>query len=837
MKRNCFLLLLVLLPLFASAEDKSGYVGDWIDLEIEYSSNKLLGDATWDIMSGPSLCVDFLTRTGTKTSIKIVTYFTETLKLRVKYQLKNGQNKYEYFNITCNPVTLNVTPASIQLEIGGKEYIHYTISPAGKNPQVSYVSSNKNVATVNSAGEVLAKGEGSAKIKVTNNMGPEVEILVTVGPNPGPNPDPDPDKVYEKTIEGINMGFWIESGYAKVSENCISSANGRVTIPDCVSDGYLLYSVNAIYNAAFRNISGLTELVIPNSVRWVQNNFVLGCQNLTSIVCKAQTPPQISTDKSLVDGDEARITLYVPEGCISKYKEANGWKRFNLIRTIGKENENPTLELSASPYGGTLSAGTKVYLTAKADGAIVYDADIYYTTDESTPTKNSKKYNSSGIEIYETCTLKAIAYKDGYETSDVLTVKYSISEHISEAIVIDATNFPDKNFRKYLLEQDYGNDGVISENEIKRVNSIYVENCDIYNLKGIEFFTELTYLNCSRNELTSLDVSNNSKLNVIYCYKNNIKGKEWENLINSLPYNYSIQNNPIYVAWSHWPITDYPSDGLTTDMVAKAKAKGWTPYYYSDAVDYYLEYEGCDLSNIKIDETNFPDANFRNYLLGQDFGKDGILTELEIKNITFMALIAEDIGSLKGIEYFTSLENLYCSWNSLGSLDLSKNTKLKMLDCYHCGLSSLDVSQNTLLETIDCRANYVLTSLDLSSNKALKTLYCASNNIKDSGMDNLINSLPLRSSNDGKLYVYSGSTDNNVCTVTQVATAKARGWIPYYDANTNDWQEYAGSDPSAIKGILMDRSSNTPIYNLNGQRLDKPCKGVNIIRGKKVVIR
>ena len=178
-------------------------------------------------------------------------------------------------------------------------------------------------------------------------------------------------------------------------------------------------------------------------------------------------------------------------------------------------------------------------------------------------------------------------------------IKGYSEETPASGVAIDEKNFPDTNFRKYLLEQDYGNDGFINENEIKRINTIYVDNCDIYNLKGIEFFTDLSYLNCSRNKLTSLDVSKNSKLNVIYCYKNNIKGNEWDKLINSLPYNYSLEDNYLYVAWSHWPLEEYPSDGLTTDMVAKAKAKGWMPYYYSDAIESYLEYEGCNPSSIK----------------------------------------------------------------------------------------------------------------------------------------------------------------------------------------------------------------------------------------------
>ena len=89
---------------------------------------------------------------------------------------------------------------------------------------------------------------------------------------------------------------------------------------------------------------------------------------------------------------------------------------------IAKGSENSTkLTLSANPSGGQVEKGTKVILTAKATGSTV-SADIYYTTNGTTPTKYSTKYTTSGITINEACTLKAIAYKDGYETSDVLPV-------------------------------------------------------------------------------------------------------------------------------------------------------------------------------------------------------------------------------------------------------------------------------------------------------------------------------------------------------------------------------------------------------------------------------
>ncbi len=39
---------------------------------------------------------------------------------------------------------------------------------------------------------------------------------------------------------------------------------------------------------------------------------------------------------------------------------------------------------------------------------------------------------------------------------------------------------------------------------------------------------------------------------------------------------------------------------------------------------------------------------------------------------------------------------------------------------------------------------------------------------------------------------------------------------------------------TSIQNFKMGSNINSPIYNLNGQRLDKPHKGINIISGKKV---
>ena len=117
---------------------------------------------------------------------------------------------------------------------------------------------------------------------------------------------------------------------------------------------------------------------------------------------------------------------------------------------------------------------------------------------------------------------------------------------------------------------------------------------------------------------------------------------------------------------------------------------------------------------VTIDETNFPDQNFRNYVSAYcDQDGDGTLSESEIAARTGLYLDKREIYSLKGIEYFTSLQSLDCSLNKLTTLDLSSNTALTTLNCGGNYLTSLDVSGNTALTSLNC-GNNQLTSLDVS---------------------------------------------------------------------------------------------------------------------------
>ena len=143
--------------------------------------------------------------------------------------------------------------------------------------------------------------------------------------------------------------------------------------------------------------------------------------------------------------------------------------------------------------------------------------------------------------------------------------------------------------------------------------------------------------------------------------------------------------------------------------------------------------------NLLINETNFPDANFRSYISTSfDPSGNGFLTLEQVAAVTEIDCWDQAIVNLKGVEYFTALTSLTCgdsSTNVLASLDVSKNTALTKLICCQGQLTELDVSKNTQLTVLWCFANQ-LTSLDVSKNTALLELYCGGNRLTSLNLAN-----------------------------------------------------------------------------------------------------
>lgn len=365
-------------------------------------------------------------------------------------------------------------------------------------------------------------------------------------------------------------------------------------------------------------------------------------------------------------------------------------------------------------------------------------------------------------------------YSDGY---DVLRwVRQPID---GTSISINEENFPDDIFRNYLLYK-YGSDGLLTEEEITEIKSLSVNSYNISSLKGIEFFTALEELECHDNQLTTLDLSNNIALKKLYCYSNPLVSLNISGCALLLKLNCC-------------------SCQLTTLDISKNTKLEW------------LECDDNKLTTLNISKN------------------------LELKSLYCYNNQLTSIDLTKNIK----LEEILCPQNLLTNLDVSKNTALEYLECGRNQLTTLDVSHNPALKTVYCDANQ-FTTLDFSNNASLTYLFPYRNKIRGAGLDALINSLPIVS--NGKIFFINNmwNDEENECTTTQVAAAKAKGWTIFYQNGIDwdwNWVEYEGIDPSGIIGTCVDRKSSGPKYNLSGQQLTTPRKGINIINGKKVIIR
>ena len=304
-----------------------------------------------------------------------------------------------------------------------------------------------------------------------------------------------------------------------------------------------------------------------------------------------------------------------------------------------------------------------------------------------------------------------------------------------DAIDINATNFPDERFCSYLLAQDYGKDKILTESEIKGITDLNVSYKGIKDLKGIEHFTALTKLNCSRNGLKSLDVSKNTALMELNCSNNS----------------------------------------LTSLDVTKNTA---------------LTVLKCSDNSLKSLDVS------KNTALRELYCGVNSLTSLDVTKNTALTVLSCSNNSLSPLDVSknTALTALSCSNNSLKSLDVSKNTALTRLDCYVNSLESLDVSKNTALTQLDCYGNS-LTSLDVTKNTALVTLICYGNQISGTAMTSLVNSLRSVSGRTCYLYVCSDKAAiDNIISTAQVNIATGKGWEVKKYGSDGKAVDYAGID-------------------------------------------
>ena len=311
------------------------------------------------------------------------------------------------------------------------------------------------------------------------------------------------------------------------------------------------------------------------------------------------------------------------------------------------------------------------------------------------------------------------------------------AEVAAESVEINEANFPDANFREFIKENfDTDDDGVLSTEEIAAVTEIYVNKKGISDLSGLKYFIKLRELYCTDNQLTSLDVSNNTALEEIKCNGNQLT-------------TLNVSNNRALL-WVHC------KDNQLTSL---------------------------DISN--------------NSKMGELRCDNNQLTTLDVSKNTALTGLYCDGNQITTLDVSknTSLFDLSCSSNQLTTLDVSNNTSLKYLFCYSNQLTTIDVSNNTGLEQLSCGSNQ-LTALDISKNTALEYLYCSSNQLTTLDVSNnkKLNTLFCNDNHLPFLDLYDTEASivtcvNNVYEITSLNTVFDLSTLPkgFDVTKTSDW--------------------------------------------------
>ena len=290
-------------------------------------------------------------------------------------------------------------------------------------------------------------------------------------------------------------------------------------------------------------------------------------------------------------------------------------------------------------------------------------------------------------------------------------------------VPLHSENFPDKTFLEYIRttfdkgeSEDGEPNGILEPGEHRAVREIDVSGMNITSLWGITCFRNLKKLNCSDNQLTSLNLSYNTKLTQenLKCtgnkYPITIDETERTFDLSTLPAGFDVNKASGWVG------------GTVEGNTLKVKPRATQVTYTYDCgngltAEFALTVKenttGC--TYIPLNAYNFPDPAFRECLKKPRFDndEDEWLSSPELNDIRDIRVPQKGIASLKGIEKFPNLTTLICSENQLTELDVSQNKKLVYLECSENQLTSLDLSNTELTPArFECSGNKYPITID-----------------------------------------------------------------------------------------------------------------------------
>ncbi len=191
--------------------------------------------------------------------------------------------------------SVSLNKSECTLDKGMNENLIATIEPIDTtdSKEITWTSSNIDVATVNSAGLVTAVAPGTTTITATTSNGKTATCLITVNVPKKYTLQYNILDEEKKTVEV--SGIEIDNGYY---------GNVSVDIPESVEINNKQYTIAQIGDKAFYKCNRLTNITIPKTVNQIGIDAFMYCYNLATITM----PEGIKTIEKYAFYDCAKLT-------------------------------------------------------------------------------------------------------------------------------------------------------------------------------------------------------------------------------------------------------------------------------------------------------------------------------------------------------------------------------------------------------------------------------------------------------------------------------------------------------------------------------------------------
>lgn len=663
-------------------------------------------------------------------------------------------------SLTVRPVpveSVTLDKESLEIIIGDTEMLTATVLPENATYlSVSWESSDVSVATVSSSGEVTAVGVGDCTITATSE---EIKATCSVTVLPIHVSSVTLDRSDCELYEGSSLTlraavspsnatyptvFWSSSdtGVATVS------SDGTLT---AVSEGSCIITASADGQGAICRVTVLKNSIAVTSISLDQTScsIVEG----TTVTLSATVLPSNATDPSVSwSSNDPGVATVNGDGVVTGKSVGSATitaRAGNQSATCRVTVTSATIEVSSITLNTnslSLTVGNSSTLTATVLPADATDKTVTWESNDTGVATVSSSGVVTAVSV-GTCTVTAKAGGKTASCAVSVTSGGGGGGTTVNSISVDPTSYtlPVGGTTTITATVDPGDAAVTWTSSDESVAMVSQAGYVIAIKEGT---TDII--------ATAGDKSATCKLRVIIPVTGITLDRTDASIVvgatttltaTVLPANASDKT----VEWSsnELSIATVSSDGLVTGAAAGSCIITATAGDHSATCK--VTVNSAD-GYVPINSNTFPDDIFRSYVSNNfDSNLDGFLSKNEIETAIVINVAMSQVKSLNGIEYFSSLESLDCSYLGLTNLDVSQNTTLKKLYCQSNKLSSLNLKNNESLLEIDCASNLIsaidignllqlrifwcdynqLSVLDVSNNILLENLQCSDNRLTE----------------------------------------------------------------------------------------------------------